>query len=464
MATRDKTREFTDYRNTAKVIGRGSLSPLHTYGGLNPSHKNSQGYEGLRSSSEDYYKNLELQKKGLLLNDDLSYGVDGYSYKHMNSASALMGTYDEEDDYGYDSDEGHSKFDLGDRRKKNGMKRNRFDARLSLPPLWIDTVDKIDDHIENIKKKMKILDEHHRNRLKAIFNDEQSNEMKIDSLTAEITGMFRTSETLLKKLPQSPEDLYKQDEDEDDGYGEMDDENFMTEEEIKELDMEEHQYHAKYKHKMESKDTRKRRIETWRRRRAKRKKKIKTNADFVVTKNIQKSLAKKLQEASLEFRSSQREYMHTLKAQKENGGLGVGGQNGLNNILSELVEESERDLKKVSLMSSAGGGFTEEQLLELEIEEAIVNERDQEITHIAQNIEELSQIFKELAVLVIDQGTLLDRIDYNMEQVVERTSQGVTQLMKAEENQKSSTSFRCIVILLVLIFLMLLILIFKHSR
>ena len=29
----------------------------------------------------------------------------------------------------------------------------------------------------------------------------------------------------------------------------MDDENFMTEEEIKELDMEEHQYHAKYKHK-----------------------------------------------------------------------------------------------------------------------------------------------------------------------------------------------------------------------
>lgn len=33
------------------------------------------------------------------------------------------------------------------------------------------------------------------------------------------------------------------------------------------------------------------------------------------------------------------------------------------------------------------------------------------------SIEDLSTIFKELAVLVIDQGTILDRIDFNMEQV-----------------------------------------------
>jgi hypothetical protein len=44
--------------------------------------------------------------------------------------------------------------------------------------------------------------------------------------------------------------------------------------------------------------------------------------------------------------------------------------------------------------------------------------RDKEIQQIARSIEELSQIFKELAILVIDQGTILDRIDYNMEQVV----------------------------------------------
>ena len=45
-----------------------------------------------------------------------------------------------------------------------------------------------------------------------------------------------------------------------------------------------------------------------------------------------------------------------------------------------------------------------------------MRERDEEIQKIARSIQELSDIFKELAVLVIDQGTILDRIDFNMEQ------------------------------------------------
>jgi syntaxin 16 len=50
--------------------------------------------------------------------------------------------------------------------------------------------------------------------------------------------------------------------------------------------------------------------------------------------------------------------------------------------------------------------------------EQVAAERDMEISRIATSIEELSAIFKELAVLVIDQGTILDRIDFNMEQVL----------------------------------------------
>eukprot|EP00640_Fibrocapsa_japonica_P005698 CAMPEP_0113941088 /NCGR_PEP_ID=MMETSP1339-20121228/7088_1 /TAXON_ID=94617 /ORGANISM="Fibrocapsa japonica" /LENGTH=95 /DNA_ID=CAMNT_0000945135 /DNA_START=1 /DNA_END=288 /DNA_ORIENTATION=+ /assembly_acc=CAM_ASM_000762 len=94
----------------------------------------------------------------------------------------------------------------------------------------------------------------------------------------------------------------------------------------------------------------------------------------------------------------------------------------------------------------------------------MVQDRDEEITKIVKSIQELSTIFKELAVLVIDQGTILDRIDFNMEQVVEHTKEGITQLEKAEAYQKSSHPIKCIAVLLVLIAIMLTILILKHRK
>ena len=77
---------------------------------------------------------------------------------------------------------------------------------------------------------------------------------------------------------------------------------------------------------------------------------------------------------------------------------------------------------------------------------------------IAKNIEELATIFKDLATLVIDQGTVLDRIDYNMEQVVETTKKGMVQLNKAEEYQKSTRPLKCICVLLILILVLAIIL------
>ena len=52
------------------------------------------------------------------------------------------------------------------------------------------------------------------------------------------------------------------------------------------------------------------------------------------------------------------------------------------------------------------------------------------------SIEDLSTIFKELAVLVIDQGTILDRIDFNMEQV----RRNWFQLSKRKRNQLMRSS------------------------
>lgn len=53
----------------------------------------------------------------------------------------------------------------------------------------------------------------------------------------------------------------------------------------------------------------------------------------------------------------------------------------------------------------------------LDSNDAVIAQREQEINDIAKGIIELANIFKELQSMVIDQGTMLDRIDYNVEKM-----------------------------------------------
>jgi len=172
-------------------------------------------------------------------------------------------------------------------------------------------------------------------------------------------------------------------------------------------------------------------------------------SELTVRTNIQRSIAKKLQGLSMSFRSTQKEYLNRLKTQKTENG----------NIFD--FETSKGGVEPFEVDTDTG--FTAQQRAMVDDTEELVNQRDQEIAHIAKSIEELAAIFKELAVLVIDQGTILDRIDYNMESAVEHAQEGIKQLVKAEEHQKNALPFRCIVLLVVLIAIMLVVLIVKHT-
>ena len=66
-------------------------------------------------------------------------------------------------------------------------------------------------------------------------------------------------------------------------------------------------------------------------------------------------------------------------------------------------------------------------------------------------------------MLVIDQGTILDRIDYNIEQAAGRITEAHKEIDKANQYQKKSRTMLCIYILLLLCGLMVIVLILKKS-
>lgn len=108
-------------------------------------------------------------------------------------------------------------------------------------------------------------------------------------------------------------------------------------------------------------------------------------------------------------------------------------------------------------------GFSQGMMQELDEAEAAAQDRDQEIASIARSITELAEIFKELNVLVVDQGTILDRIDYNLDLTVERVKAGVKDIEVAEEYQKSGRPMWCMGVLMVLIVIMIIVIAVKKS-
>lgn len=118
-------------------------------------------------------------------------------------------------------------------------------------------------------------------------------------------------------------------------------------------------------------------------------------------------------------------------------------------------------MKRQSFEEGLESGFTESQLHELEEAKASMDEREREIAHIAQSINDLAMIFRELSVLVVEQGSVLDRIDYNIEQSMHTVKAGTQELLKAEEYQKRGKTTCCILILFLACLICILILIFR---
>lgn len=85
---------------------------------------------------------------------------------------------------------------------------------------------------------------------------------------------------------------------------------------------------------------------------------------------------------------------------------------------------------------------------EIVFNEAIIEEREQGIQEIQQQIGEVNEIFKDLAVLVHEQGAMIDDIDSNIDSSHAATVQAKTQLAKASKTQRSNSSLTCLLLVI----------------
>ncbi|GFU30690.1 syntaxin-16 [Nephila pilipes] len=177
-----------------------------------------------------------------------------------------------------------------------------------------------------------------------------------------------------------------------------------------------------------------------------------TAQDFQVSQNVVSSLVSSLQELSSKFHQAQSEHLRQLRSREEKSQQFFNttyiSRNNENSVFDSLQDDSF-----TQSFLSAG-----DQQLMVESNTLMVEQREREIKQIVKSIAELNDIFKDLACMVADQGTVLDRIDYNLEQVQTHVSSGLQQLQKAQTYHRKNRKIiwimflaACCVILIIML-------------
>ncbi|KAH0666867.1 hypothetical protein KY285_028073 [Solanum tuberosum] len=166
-------------------------------------------------------------------------------------------------------------------------------------------------------------------------------------------------------------------------------------------------------------------------------------------RHSQSSVTKKIADAKLakDFQSVLKKFQNAqqLAAQREAAYTPF--------ISQEIISSRSTEIQISSSISPESGSTLLESkrqdVVQLEHEivfnEAIIEEREQGMIEIQQQIGELNEMFKDLALLVHEQGTMLDDISSNIESSHDATAQAAKQLTKASKIQQCNSSMLLVV-------------------
>ncbi|XP_072948097.1 syntaxin-16 [Epargyreus clarus] len=200
--------------------------------------------------------------------------------------------------------------------------------------------------------------------------------------------------------------------------------------------------------------------------------------------NVVLALVTTLQDLSVTFRTAQSNYLKTLTSREERSNayfdlpnfeeLSLEDNNllpGLTNNQTDLLfslpstsaQTYQEDDKNLDGMFQKQAMSQKQLMLMQEENTKMVAEREEEVNKIVRSIVDLNDVFKDLAHMVHEQGTVLDRIDYNIEQTQVQVQEGYKQLQKAERYQRTNRKMHCILVLGITIVVLVILLIIVKS-
>jgi syntaxin 16 len=278
-----------------------------------------------------------------------------------------------------------------------------------LPPRWLDIQDDIASKLADVSGTMRKLDQLHAKHVLPGFDDESvkaQEEREIEDLTLEVTRGFASCQSAIKQIDK------------------------LVQEQAR---TQQHRGGL-------------------------------TKEDETMARNLKMSLASRVSEVSTTFRKKQTAYLKKLRSL---GGMSASldSRAGTPNVAANpytdpAMQESESD------RSSAQSTLlqTAQVRRRTGAHDAAIEQREREIEKIAQGVIDLSNIFQDLQSMVIDQGSLLDRIDYNVERTAEHVKAADKELNVAIGYQKKSTKRKIMLLLILLIVGMLILVLIKPRK
>jgi syntaxin 16 len=166
------------------------------------------------------------------------------------------------------------------------------------------------------------------------------------------------------------------------------------------------------------------------------------NTNNMIKLNMQQTLIKKISDFTKKFKINQE--MHNKK-------------------YKDLVGEDDPTFQ---INTSSKQNYNEvnntiDNFLMTEEKDSVLMRRDTQLNDLLDSVNDLAQIFKDMQSLVMEQGSILDRIDYNIDIAATNVTSGKNSIIKANEYHKNNCFRNVIIVVLVVIFIEALLLIFK---